>query len=97
MVNAATVAEPEDMDVDSADASGSQTNSAPGATAASSGATFTFQLKIPALQSAPLADKKLAPRQGDHSYLDGISYELRREGLGYLHDKVEMTHCRLSP
>jgi hypothetical protein len=97
MVNAATVAEPEDMDVDSADASGSQTNSAPGTTAASSGGTFTFELKSPALQSAPLADKKLAPRQGDHSYLDGISYELRREGLEYLHDKVEMTHCRLSP
>jgi hypothetical protein len=64
MVNAATVTEPEDMDVDSADAFGSQTKSTPGPTAASSGAIFTFRLKSLALQSDLLADRTIAPRQG---------------------------------
>jgi hypothetical protein len=94
----ATVFESDDMDVDLDGAPGVKCNSASGhGDSPFAGVTFTFQPRDPAQEPTSLADVKLAPRQGDHSYLDGISYDLRRQGLKCLHDEVERMHEQLSP
>ncbi|CAN9399835.1 unnamed protein product [Alternaria alternata] len=40
-------------------------------------------------QPALLGDDRLAPKQSDHQYLGKLSYELRQQGLVYLHDQLE--------
>ncbi|KAI4905997.1 hypothetical protein J4E90_010995 [Alternaria incomplexa] len=96
--NATTAAESDDMDYDFDGAPDVHTNSAPGSgTSPFLGAVFTFQPGNASPESTSPAHTKLAPRQGDHGYLDGISYELRLKGLEFFHDEVERMHCELSP
>ncbi|KAI4611338.1 uncharacterized protein J4E87_010531 [Alternaria ethzedia] len=96
--NATTAAESDDMDYDFDGAPDIHTNSAPGSgTSPFLGAVFTFQPGNASQEPTSPAHTKLAPRQGDHGYLDGISYELRQKGLEFFHDEVERMHCELSP
>ncbi|KAI4607889.1 hypothetical protein J4E83_009433 [Alternaria metachromatica] len=96
--NTATAAESDDMDYDFDGAPDIQANSAPGpADSPFLGAVFTFQPGNTSQKSTSPAHEKLAPRQGDHGYLDGISYELRLKGLEFFHDEVDRMHCKLSP
>ncbi|KAI4643960.1 uncharacterized protein J4E78_009741 [Alternaria triticimaculans] len=96
--NATTTAESDDMDYDFDGAPDVQTNFAPGSgNSPFLGAVFDFQPGNASEESTSLGDMKLAPRQGNHGYLDGISYELRQKGLEFFHDEVERMHCKLSP
>ncbi|KAI4915379.1 uncharacterized protein J4E92_009333 [Alternaria infectoria] len=96
--NATTAAESDDMDYDFDGAPDVQTDHAPGSgTSPFLGAVFTFQPGNASPESTSPAHTKLAPRQGDHGYLDGISYELRQKGLEFFHDEVDRMHCKLSP
>jgi len=96
--NATTAAESDDMDYDFDGAPDVQTDHAPGSgTSPFLGAVFTFQSGNASQESTTLAHRKLAPRQGDYGYLDGISYELRQQGLQFFHTEVDRMHCKLSP
>jgi hypothetical protein len=48
-------------------------------------------------QPIPLGDNHLAPKQSDHQYLGELSYELRQDGLHYLHDQLEKMQHQISP
>ncbi|CAN9218465.1 unnamed protein product [Alternaria alternata] len=48
-------------------------------------------------QPALLGDDRLAPKQSDHQYLGELSYELRQQGLSYLHDQLERMQRQVSP
>ena len=96
--NATTAAESDDMDYDFDGAPDVRTDHAPGSgTSPFLGAVFTFQSGNASQESTTLAHRKLAPRQGDYGYLDGISYELRQQGLQFFHTEVDRMHCKLSP
>ncbi|KAH8632682.1 hypothetical protein IG631_11316 [Alternaria alternata] len=43
-----------------------------------------------------LGDNRLAPKQSDHQYLGDLSYELRQQGLSYLHDQLERMQRQVS-
>ncbi|CAN9401457.1 unnamed protein product [Alternaria alternata] len=48
-------------------------------------------------QFAQLGDNHLAPKQSNHQYLGELSYELRQQGLVYLHDQLEKMRRQVSP
>ena len=96
--DATTAAESDDMDYDFDGTPDVQANFASeSGNSPFLGAVFTFQPGNASQESTPPAHMKLTPRQGDHGYLDGISYELRLKGLEFFHDEVDRMHCKLSP
>jgi hypothetical protein len=96
-ITTAAVSASNAMDIDLDGASEIQYNSESPAKISSSGLTSAPCPDVSFQQFAQLGDNHLAPKQSDHQYLGELSYELRQQGLVYLHDQLEKMQRQVSP
>ncbi|CAN9341690.1 unnamed protein product [Alternaria alternata] len=85
------------MDIDLDGASGIQFNSESPANESPSVFPPAPSPDVSFQQFVQLGDNHLAPKQSDHQYLGELSYELREQGLVYLHDQLEKMQRQASP
>ncbi|KAF7672642.1 hypothetical protein GT037_009143 [Alternaria burnsii] len=85
------------MDLDLDGASGIHCNSESPANKSSSELPSASSHDVSFQQFVQLGDNHLAPKQSDHQYLGELSYELRQQGLVYLHDQLEKMQRQVSP
>ncbi|CAN9422351.1 unnamed protein product [Alternaria alternata] len=85
------------MDIDLDGASEIQYNSESPANGSSSVLPSAPSPDVSFQQFAQLGDNHLAPKQSNHQYLGELSYELRQQGLVYLHDQLEKMRRQVSP
>ncbi|CAN9393523.1 unnamed protein product [Alternaria alternata] len=97
VITTAAVPASDAMDVDLDGASEIQYNSESPANESSFGLTSAPRPDVSFHQYAQLSDNHLAPKQSDHQYLGELSYELRRQGLVYLHERLEKMQRQVSP